>query len=138
MQELWQYRGMMKLIIIIAGVLGLVGCHGDTRWSTDVNSDLLRDTTRPVTVQVALQGKVSCAPCDASEGMSIVATSPTMGMVAHGLMDAIGSYTLNGVAKSGDTLTIAVTVTMGSGLVSKNATASVPEGGGTVTQDFQF
>lgn len=128
----------MKLIIIIVGALAVAGCHGDTRFSTDVNSALLQDSTSPVTVQVTLQGKVSCSDCDSSIGMTIVATSPTMGLVAHGLMNGIGSYSLGGVAKSGDMLKIVATVTKESGLMSKSATASVPDGGGTVTQDFQF
>lgn len=138
MQELWQDRRMMKFIIILVGILGMIGCHGDTHLSTDVNSALLQNPTNDVTVSVTLQGNVACGTCDPSVGMAIVATSPTMGKVANGLMNGIGSYALGGIAKSGDSLRITVTVSKESGLVTKSATATVPDGGGTITQDFQF
>lgn len=129
---------MFRLIVIMAAVLGMAGCHDDTHLSTDVNSDLLRASAVPTLSPVAVQGTVTCSTCDASNGMAVVVTSLRTGTVAHALLGGIGGYALNGVAKDGDTLTIAVTVTQTSGAVTQSARATVPEGGGTVTQDFQF
>lgn len=128
-----------RFLMLLASIsLGIWGCHGDSHLATDVQSTLLQNSTSPHTVGVTIQGTVTCSSCDASVGMAIVVTSPTMGNVANGLLNGIGSYSLSGSAKSGDPLTIIVTVSKTSGLVGKNASATVPDGGGTITQDFQF
>ncbi len=118
--------------------MGIIGCHGDTHYSTDINADLLRATSTSTTVPVIIQGNVACATCDSGYGMAVVVSSVIMGNVAHGLMEGIGNYKLDGQAKEGDTLTIIVTLTQKSGPVSQGAKTTVPVGGGTITQDFQF
>lgn len=126
------------MTIIVAGVLGMAGCHGDTHLSTDVNADLLRTSAVSTMAPVAVQGNVACSTCVASNGMAIVVTSVMTGNVAHALLNGIGSYAVSGTAKVGDTLTITVTVTKESGAITQSAKAAVPDGGGTITQNFQF
>lgn len=117
--------------------LGISACH-DTHLATDVDSALLQHSAQTPQVGIAIQGKVSCAGCVANNGMAIVVGGTLSGLVANGLYSGFGSYQLNGSARPGDGLRITVIVTQSSGAVTQNADVTVPEGGGTITQDFNF
>jgi hypothetical protein len=131
-------RRMKRCFLLLLGFLGIAACHGDSHLATDIDAALLQDTAKRVTVPVTIQGKVTCISCDADDGMGIVVTSATMGSVASGLYEGVGNYSLTGTAKSGDTLTIKITLSRLGGVTGKSVTATVPEGGGTILQDFQF
>lgn len=130
--------GRMNRCLFLLGFLGISACHGDSHLATDVDSVLLQDTVKRVTVPVTIQGEVHCASCVADDGMGIVVSSVVTGTVASGLYEAVGSYSISGSAKAGDTLTIKITLTRLGGVTGKSVTATVPESGGTIQQDFQF
>lgn len=131
--------GRMKCrFLFLLGFLGIAACHGDSHLATDIDAALLQTNKNLVMVPVTIQGTVQCGNCEAENGMAIVVSSLMSGDVANGKFDAIGAYQLTGSAKAGDTLTIKIVLTKSYGVTGKSATASVPDGGGTIQQDFNF
>lgn len=124
--------------IIIVGILGLVACHGDTNYATDVQSSLLQNTATYPQVGVTVSGNVVCSDCNTADGMGVVITSETIGSVGNALFNSVGAYQISGTAKPGDTLTIKVTATRGSGVIGKAVKVTVPADGGAIRKDVEF
>lgn len=124
--------------ILIVGILGLAACHGDTNYATDVQSALLSSSATYPQVGVTVAGNVVCSGCNAADGMGVVITADLTGSFGNALYNGLGGYQISGTAKPGDTLTIKVTATRGSGVTGKRVTVTVPDGGGTIRQDVEF
>lgn len=125
-------------VIIIIGFLGLTACHGDTNYATDVQSALLRNSVTSPQVGVDISGNVICSDCSAEDGMGVVVTGSLSSLIGNSLYSGIGGYHIAGTSSPGDTLTIKVTVTRGSGVTGKSVKVTVPENGGAIRQDIEF